>query len=175
MSDRNVPVDEFSLTDLARRMGEALSARGLMAAAAESCTGGLVGHLITEIPGSSAWFAGSAGTYSNAAKEAVLGVDHDTLLREGAVSAQVAQQMAQGALRVYAADVAVSITGIAGPGGGSPGKPTGLVHFHLSARDGTERAERIVWLADRRGNKLLSARQALEMLLIYAKGANDGD
>lgn len=169
MHDMTVPADEVSLTELARQAGEALAARTLMAAAAESCTGGLVGHLITEIPGSSAWFAGSAGTYSYAAKETLLGVDHDTLMHEGAVSAPVAQQMAQGALRIYGADVAVAITGIAGPGGGTPGKPTGLVHFHLSGRDGTEWAERIVWPADRRGNKLLSARQALEMLLAFAR------
>ena len=163
------PKSEADLIPLARAVGEALDRAGLLAATAESCTGGLVGHLITEIPGSSGWFAGCAGVYSYAAKERLLGVDHKTLLRLGAVSGEVAQQMAQGALPLYGADVAVAITGIAGPGGGTPEKPTGLVHFHLSATDGTERAERVVWPANRRGNKLLSAQFALQMLLGYAE------
>jgi PncC family amidohydrolase len=169
MSQIQVPANEEALIPLARQVGEALLERGWMAAMAESCTGGLVGHLLTEIPGSSNWFAGSAGVYSYTAKENVLSVDHDTLVREGAVSYAVAQQMAQGARRCYEVDVAVSITGIAGPGGGSPGKPTGLVHFHLSAADGTEESHRIVWPADRRGNKLLSAQFAMQMLLDYAR------
>jgi PncC family amidohydrolase len=168
MSQIEVPANEESLIPLARQVGEALVQRGLMAAMAESCTGGLVGHLLTEIPGSSNWFAGSAGVYSYTAKENVLGVDHDTLVSEGAVSYIIAQQMARGARNLYEVDVAVSITGIAGPGGGSPGKPTGLVHFHLSA-DGVEESHRIVWPADRRGNKLLSAQFAMQMLLNYAQ------
>jgi len=162
------PHSETDLIPLAHSVGEALAKAGLVAATAESCTGGLVGHLITEIPGSSGWFAGCAGVYSNAAKDRLLGVQSDTLLAVGAVSAQVARQMAQGALSLYSADVAVSVTGIAGPGGGTAEKPTGLVHLHLSATDGTERAERVVWPADRRGNKLLSAQLALQMLLEYA-------
>lgn len=163
------PQTETELVPLARQVGEALAATGLLSATAESCTGGLVGHLLTEIPGSSAWFAGCAGVYSYAAKERLLGVDHDILIEQGAVSAAVARQMAQGALPLYGADVAVAITGIAGPGGGTADKPVGLVHFHLSAVDGAERAERIVWPADRRGNKLLSAQFALQMLLDYAQ------
>jgi PncC family amidohydrolase len=161
--------NEADLIPLARAVGQALGRAGLLAATAESCTGGLVGHLITEIPGSSAWFLGCAGVYSNGAKERLLGVQNVTLLAKGAVSAEVALQMAQGALALYGADVAVAITGIAGPGGGSAEKPTGLVHLHLSAVDGTERAERVVWPADRRGNKLLSAQLALQMLLTYAE------
>lgn len=168
MTEIEVPANEEALIPLAQQVGEALMGRGWMAALAESCTGGLVGHLLTEIPGSSNWFAGSAGVYSYTAKENVLGVDHDTLIQEGAVSYAVAQQMAQGARHLYEVDVAVSITGIAGPGGGSPGKPTGLVHFHLSAADGTEESHRIVWPADRRGNKLLSAQFAMQILLDYA-------
>ncbi len=170
MTQPLVPVNEEALIPLARAVGQALHRRGLIAALAESCTGGLVGHLITEIAGSSAWFAGSAGVYSYAAKEAILGVDRETLNSEGAVSFAVAAQMAQGALRCYEADVAVSVTGIAGPGGGTPGKPTGLVHFHLSAKDGRQVARRKVWPADRRGNKLLSAEYALQMLLDFAEG-----
>ena len=151
----------------AGRVGEKLRRRGMMCATAESCTGGLIGHLITETPGCSDYFAGGAVVYSYAAKEAVLGVDHATLLAEGAVSAPVAQQMAQGALRLYAADVAVAVTGIAGPGGGLPGKPAGTVYLHVSAAGGYECGERHVWESDRSGNKLLSAVRALEMIEEY--------
>ncbi len=167
MDSTRIPTSEADLIPLAREVGEALASAGLLAATAESCTGGLVGHLITEIPGSSAWFVGCAGVYSYAAKERLLGVDHDTLVTRGAVSAEVAQQMAQGALSLYGADVAVAVTGIAGPGGGTAEKPTGLVHLHLSAANGSERAERVVWASDRRGNKLLSAQLALQMLLEF--------
>ncbi|MCL4827201.1 MAG: nicotinamide-nucleotide amidohydrolase family protein [Caldilinea sp.] len=155
---------------LARRIGEKLTQRRLMAATAESCTGGLIGHLITENAGSSLYFAGAAVVYSYAAKERLLGVDHDTLLHEGAVSAQVAQQMAQGALRLFGVDVAVSVTGIAGPGGALPGKPTGATYLHLSAVDGYERGAYFVWDGDRSQNKLQSAHAALQMLLDYVDG-----
>ncbi len=164
-----VPENESALTELAKETGLALKRAGLVAAVAESCTGGLVGHLMTEVPGSSDWFLGSAGVYSYAAKEKVLGVDGALLVREGAVNGAVAAQMARGALEAYDADVAVSITGIAGPGGTAE-KPMGLVYLHLSAREGAERAESAVWPADRRGNKLLSAECALEMLRSYAEG-----
>lgn len=153
--------------ELAERVGARLREHNLMCATAESCTGGLIGHLITEVPGSSAYFAGGAIVYSYGAKEAVVDVDHITLLREGAVSASVAQQMAQGALRLYAAGVAVAVTGIAGPGGGLPGKPTGTVYLHVSAADGYEHGERQVWESDRSGNKLLSAVRALQMIGEY--------
>lgn len=158
---------EREVVALARTVGEKLAQRSLMCATAESCTGGLIGHLITENAGSSVYFAGAAVTYSYAAKERVLGVDSATLLREGAVSAAVAQQMAEGALRLYAADVAVSVTGIAGPGGGLPNKPTGTVYLHCCARDGYTRGAHHIWEADRSGNKLLSARAALAMVLAY--------
>ena len=161
---------EREVVALARTVGEKLAQRSLMCATAESCTGGLIGHLITENAGSSVYFAGAAVTYSYAAKERVLGVDPATLLREGAVSAAVAQQMATGALRLYAADVAVSVTGIAGPGGGLPGKPTGTVYLHCCARDGYARGAHHVWDADRSGNKLLSAQAALGMVLAYLEG-----
>ena len=172
-TDSAVPTDEVALTGLAQETGLALRGAGLKAAVAESCTGGLVGHLMTEVPGSSDWFLGSAGVYSYAAKERLLGVDHALLLREGAVNAAVAGQMAAGALRLYGADVAVSITGVAGPGGTAE-KPMGLVYLHLAARDGASRAEKAIWPADRRGNKLLSAQRALEMLRAYATGRGRG-
>jgi PncC family amidohydrolase len=152
---------------LARTVGEQLAHRNLMCATAESCTGGLIGHLITENPGSSLYFAGAAVTYSYAAKERLLGVDPATLEREGAVSAAVAQQMAEGALRLFAADVAVSVTGIAGPGGGLPNKPTGTVYLHCCARDGYARGAHAIWESDRSGNKLLSAQAALAMVVEY--------
>ena len=160
-------VTQEELVKLARNVGEKLARRKLMCATAESCTGGLIGHIITENAGSSAYFAGAAVVYSYAAKERLLGVDHEQLVREGAVSAAVAQQMAQGAVTLFGADVAVSVTGIAGPGGGLPGKPTGTVYLHLSAADGYERGAHHVWEADRSGNKLLSAQVALRMLLDY--------
>ena len=156
-----------SVVTLAAAVGEKLEAASFMCATAESCTGGLIGHLFTENAGSSAYFAGGAIVYSYAAKEAVLGVAHTTLEAMGAVSSEVAQQMAQGARRLYEADVAVSVTGIAGPGGGLPGKPVGTVHIHLSAADGFARGECFVWPADRGGNKLLSAQAALQMMADY--------
>ena len=158
---------EASLVELARRLGQQLVAANLMCVTAESCTGGLVGHLITEAPGSSAYFAGGAIVYSYPAKERVVGVDHATLTQEGAVSYAVARQMAEGVLRLYEADVAVAITGVAGPGGGTPEKPVGTVHIHVAAADGYAHAERFVWQADRHGNKLLSAQAALNMMLQY--------
>ena len=164
---RQAEVTPASLVQLAQTVGEALIARRWMCATAESCTGGLIGHLITENRGSSAYLAGCAVTYSYEAKERVLGVHRETLLAHGAVSSEVAAEMAQGALRLYATDVAVSVTGIAGPAGGLPGKPVGTVCIHLSAADGYERAARFVWPADRGRNKLLSAWAALEMMREY--------
>lgn len=166
MDPAAVPTTEHVVLRM-RAMGDELRRQGLMCAGAESCTGGLIGHLITESPGSSDYFAGSAVVYSYAAKERVLGVLHATLMDVGAVSAEVAQQMAQGALKLYAADVAVSVTGVAGPGGDTPGKPTGTVYIHVSAADGYEQGVRFVWQADRSGNKLLSAWAAIEMIITY--------
>ena len=104
-------------------------AAGLMAATAESCTGGLIAGLLTEIPGSSTMLERGFVVYSNAAKQELLGVPAETLARYGAVSSETAVAMAEGALRASRAEVAVSVTGIAGPDGGTAGKPVGLVHF----------------------------------------------
>lgn len=163
------------IVTLAAQLGAELRARGLVCATAESCTGGLIGHLITETAGSSDYFAGGAVVYSYAAKEAVLGVSHETLMAVGAVSPEVAAQMAQGARRLYAANVAVSVTGVAGPGGGTADKPTGTVYIHLSAADGYELGRRFVWPCDRSGNKLLSARAALEMIGAYLETVGGSD
>ena len=118
------------LVELAERLQARCVARGLTLATAESCTGGLVAHLITEVPGSSAYLAGGVVAYSNPVKERELGVPAETLERHGAVSPETAAAMAAGARERLGADVAVSVTGVAGPGGGSPEKPVGLVYVH---------------------------------------------
>lgn len=155
------------VANLAAQVGVEMRSRALNCATAESCTGGLIGHLITETSGSSDYFAGGAIVYSYEAKERVLGVNHDTLMAVGAVSPEVAQQMAQGALRLYGVDLCVAVTGVAGPSGGTLDKPVGTVYIHLSAADGYERGERTMWRSDRSGNKLLSARAALQMMADY--------
>lgn len=159
--------EQDELVDLARRVGEHLAQSGLTFAAAESCTGGLIGHIITEVPGCSEYFMGAAVVYSYEAKEQVLGVEHNVIVADGAVSYTVAGQMAQQARALYEVDVAVAVTGIAGPEGGMPGKPVGTVHIHVSAAGGYEDGRRFVWDSDRNGNKLLSAQAALQMTLDY--------
>jgi PncC family amidohydrolase len=148
------------------QIGKLLTAKKLTLALAESCTGGLVGHRITEVPGSSAYFLGGIVAYAYEAKEQLLNVDHDTLYDCGAVSAEVALEMARGARRALGADIGLSVTGIAGPTGEMPGKPVGLVYIALSTRDG-ERHERHVWEGDRSGNKARSAEAALDLLRRY--------
>jgi nicotinamide-nucleotide amidase len=147
-------------------VGQLLLQHKLTLALAESCTGGLVGHRITDVPGSSAYLLGGIVAYSYAAKELLLGVRHDTLYDHGAVSAETAVEMARGARRVLGADIGISVTGIAGPGGGMPGKPVGLVYICLSARD-AERVEKYVWKQDRAGNKWASSEAALQLLRDY--------
>lgn len=125
-------------TDLAPKAEHLLAkmrSRGWKLATAESCTGGLIAATFTEVAGASDVFERGFVTYSNAAKIGDLGVEFETLYRHGAVSAEVAKAMAQGALRSSAADVAISVTGIAGPEGGSPQKPVGLVYIGLAARE----------------------------------------
>jgi nicotinamide-nucleotide amidase len=122
----------------AQHVFEFLSVHGLKLATAESCTGGMVAASITDIAGSSAVFERGFVTYSNAAKVEMLGVPIDLIIEYGAVSAEVAIAMAEGAMLNSAADIAVSITGIAGPSGGSAQKPVGLVHFALATRSETK-------------------------------------
>jgi PncC family amidohydrolase len=156
------------------RLGAALLRRGWTVATAESCTGGLVAHRLTDVPGSSAWVVGGVVTYSNAMKTALLGVPAALLETVGAVSAETARAMAEGALRMFAADLVVSVTGIAGPGGATPGKPVGLVCFCALARSGAAVEDRQVWPhtgADvRAANKNSSAEHALALLLRLADG-----
>ncbi len=125
--------------DLTKRTAElldTLKASGLRVATAESCTGGLIAGLLTEFPGSSDVFERGFVTYSNAAKCDMLGVDAGLIAQAGAVSREVALAMAEGALRTSPADLSVAVTGIAGPGGGTPDKPVGLVHVAVACRDG---------------------------------------
>lgn len=138
-----------TLSEIVSRLGERLQARGLRLCTAESCTGGGMAHALTAVPGSSAWFECGWVTYSNASKTRLLGVDADLIERWGAVSEPVAAAMARGALEHGAADLSVAVTGIAGPGGGTPGKPVGLVWFAWARRDGTWRTGHRVFPGDR--------------------------
>ena len=152
------------LVALAERLNESCLARALTVATAESCTGGLVAHVITEIAGSSAYFRGGFVTYADDVKRDELGVGQELLDAHGAVSAQVARAMAEGARARLGADVAVSITGIAGPGGGSAEKPVGLTYVSVADHAGVD-VRRHLWTGDRSANKRDSAVAALELLL----------
>lgn len=163
------PPDEEALFALAERLQAASMGRRLTVALAESCTGGLVAHAITQIPGSSDHFRGAIVAYSNDAKRTLLHVPADVLSRHGAVSAQTAREMAVGARRQLGADIAASITGVAGPGGGSEAKPVGLVYVAVADAAGAD-VRRFVWPFDRRGNKLASAEAALRLLLERVEG-----
>ncbi|MEO6295334.1 MAG: CinA family protein [Candidatus Limnocylindria bacterium] len=163
MSQDPPPTDE-ELDAAARRLGRALVKRGWHMASAESCTGGLVGHLITQVPGSSDHYLGGIVSYSNAAKKELLGVANDLLSRAGAVSIEVAEAMTTGALnRFEGASLAVSVTGVAGPDGGTADKPVGLTYVAAATRDRPAVVERHTWSYDRDGNKRASALAALEL------------
>ena len=133
VGDRLYSIDDEELADAAL---SALARRCLTLSLAESCTGGLIASRITDIPGASEVFLSSAVTYSNESKMAILGVRGETLSAYGAVSVQTAREMAEGARRVFGSDIAVSVTGIAGPGGGSDDKPVGLVYLALADING---------------------------------------
>lgn len=130
-------VSDEELHQLASELGDALHARGWMIATAESCTGGWAGQLLTAIPGSSAWYERGFVTYANAAKQEMLGVPAETLEIYGAVSEETASAMAAGALAHSHAQATLAISGIAGPGGGTPQKPVGLVCYGWALADGT--------------------------------------
>jgi PncC family amidohydrolase len=146
------------------QIGPLLRQRGATLVSAESCTGGLIGHLVTNVSGSSYYYLGGVMAYANQVKQNVLGVRPETLQTDGAVSAPTALQMAHGACRLLSADYGLAVTGIAGPTGAVPGKPVGLVYIALVGPD-VERCERHVWQGDRVANKMLSARRALQMLI----------
>jgi nicotinamide-nucleotide amidase len=164
-------MDEDALSKAAKRLLTVCRARDIKLAAAESCTGGLVAAALTEIPGSSDVFDRGFVTYSNAAKETMLGVSADTLDRFGAVSRETADAMAQGALARSDATITVAVTGIAGPGGGSATKPVGLVHFAAATRDGRSvHREKRYGKIGRRRVRLRSAAEALAILQLLADG-----
>ena len=144
-------------------LGQLLRARGLKLATAESCTGGLIADKITDVPGSSDYFLGGFVSYAYEAKVAALGVSWDTLHKFGAVSRETVLEMARGARQVLGADLAISVSGIAGPGGGLPEKPVGATWIGLVTPDG-ERAEVFYWKGNRRENKEQSAQAALKMV-----------
>lgn len=155
--------------DLEARIGALLKARRLKLAVAESCTGGLAADRITDIPGSSEYFVGGVVAYAYEAKVAILGVSWDTLKAHGAVSPETVLEMARGARRIFAADIAISISGIAGPGGGLPGKPVGTTCIALATPDG-EWSHARHFEGNRRENKTSSAEAALQILLEYLEG-----
>jgi PncC family amidohydrolase len=152
------------ILELAQQAGEYLRDNRKTIAAAESCTGGLLMSYLTDVAGSSAYVMGGIVSYSNAAKQHLLGVQEATLLQFGAVSEQTAQEMALGIRQVLQTDIGISITGIAGPGGGTPEKPVGLVYIGLATADKVQVA-RYQWSSDRTGNKLASVAAALKLIM----------
>ena len=154
---------------LARKLGERLKAAGAKLVTAESCTGGWAAQVVTSVAGSSAWFECGFVTYSNQAKRELLGVRDDTLQEYGAVSEETAREMAQGALRRGRGTVALAVTGVAGPGGGSPTKPVGMVCFAwASAR--SVRSETQQFSGDRESVRRQSVIRALEGVLQHLDG-----
>ncbi|HEY8518681.1 MAG TPA: CinA family protein [Gammaproteobacteria bacterium] len=162
-----VPSDA-ELEDLARRVGRACVARGLRAGAAESCTGGWIAKAVTDIAGSSGWFEGGFVTYSNAAKTRELDVPAALIETHGAVSEPVAIAMAEGARRRLGVDLAVAVSGIAGPGGGTAEKPVGTVWFAWADAEGTV-SERRHFPGDREAVRRATVKHALEGLLARLK------
>jgi PncC family amidohydrolase len=159
---------------LEAKIGPLLRKAGWKLATAESCTGGLIGHRLTEVPGASDYFLGGFIAYAYEAKVASLGVSWNTLKAHGAVSRATVLEMARGARQALAADLAVSVSGIAGPGGGEPAKPVGTTWVGLSAPDG-EWARRFSFSGDRSKNKAASAEAALQLLLDYLLGERQLD
>lgn len=147
-------------------VGELLRRRGLRLSVAESCTGGLIGHRITNVAGSSTYYMGSVTAYAYEAKVRLLGVRWATLEKYGAVSKETVLEMAKGVRRALAADIGLSVSGIAGPGGGTPEKPVGLLWIGLSVAS-VDEAWRFVFPGDRMEVKSQSAEAALQLLVDY--------
>ncbi|CFR21955.1 competence damage-inducible protein A [Yersinia frederiksenii] len=158
-------MSKTQLRQLSIAVGDKLKARGAWVTCAESCTGGWVAKALTDIAGSSAYFDRGFVTYSNAAKHDLLGVDETTLANYGAVSEPVVREMAQGALSAANADFSVSISGIAGPEGGSVDKPVGTVWFAFATREGQIEAHKQVFSGDRDAVRLQATVFALQTLL----------
>jgi nicotinamide-nucleotide amidase len=151
------------------RVVRLLTQRGLTVAVAESCTGGLIGHLLTNVPGSSRCFIGAVAAYHGRAKVALLGIPEETLRAHGGVSEETARAMAESIRERLGSDIGLGVTGIAGPGGGSGSKPVGLVHLALVDAEGRRVARREVWSGDRESNKAASAGAALEMVASHVR------
>ncbi|HEX5396720.1 MAG TPA: CinA family protein [Candidatus Limnocylindria bacterium] len=166
-----VPPSDEALAAAAERLGRALRERHWRLATAESCTGGLVGHAITGISGSSDYYVGGVICYWDRAKEVELSVPHELLAEHGAVSAQVAAAMADGARKRFGVEIGVAVTGVAGPQGGSPDKPVGLVYVAAARRGHPPVVERQVWPFDRDGNKRASTLRVLEVALAEVEAA----
>ena len=154
-----------ALYELAERVGRALHARNLMIATAESCTGGWIAEAITMIPGCSAWFERAFVTYTYISKREMVGVREETLERHGAVSEEVVREMADGAIRFSHAQVSVAVSGVAGPGGGSPEKPVGTVCFAWALKNGKKRAQTLHLAGDREAVRKQSVEHALKVVL----------
>jgi len=154
----------MELASLSARLQALALERGLVVGTAESCTGGLIGHALTTIPGSSHYYRGGVVSYSDAIKVEMLDVPATAIERHGAVSAQVAVAMAEGARRRLSCDYAVSVTGVAGPDGGSDAKPVGLTYV-AAAGPVDHIVQRHVWDGDRAANKERSAAAAVELLI----------
>ncbi|MBN1582399.1 MAG: CinA family protein [Anaerolineae bacterium] len=154
------------MTGLQQEAGYLLVKHNCTVVTAESCTGGLIGSLITDVPGSSNYYLGGVISYANSVKQELLGVEAETLATVGAVSRETALQMARGVRRLLRADYALATTGIAGPTGGTADKPVGLVYIALVG-PGVEQCERHIWDQDRIENKILSAQRAIQMLVAY--------
>lgn len=159
------------LREAATALGDCLRARAAMVATAESCTGGLIAATLTDIAGSSSFFWGGWVTYANAAKRQLLGVPPRLIEQFGAVSAEVAEAMARGALAEGKADYAVAVTGVAGPDGGTPDKPVGLVWFGFAGADGLLHSESVRFPGDRAEVRTATARHAIERLLALISAA----
>lgn len=159
----------MDIDTLAREVGLALTQRRLTLATAESCTGGWVAQAITSVPGSSHWFDRGFVTYTNPSKQELLGVGAETLSRHGAVSEATARAMAEGALAQSPAQVAVAITGIAGPDGGTPDKPVGTVWFAWAGHNKTTFSMRCVFAGDRQSVRQQAVVTALEGLLRFVQ------
>lgn len=154
----------YGLLELAQHCGAVLQTHGWTIATAESCTGGLLGHMLTEIPGSSAYYQGSIIAYSNRVKRDLLGVPEAILLNDGAVSEATARAMAESVRERLRCDVGIATTGIAGPGGGSETKPVGLVYIAV-ATPTTTQCQHYIFSGDRSANKKESAVAAFHLLL----------
>jgi nicotinamide-nucleotide amidase len=163
------------IDDLSRQLGEACLVKHLKIATAESCTGGGVGEAITRTAGSSAWFDRGFVTYSNEAKVDLLGVKQETLGSHGAVSEAVAREMAMGALHQSDADIAVAVTGVAGPGGGTVSKPVGLVWFAWASLDGKVETKFEILAGDRAAIRQQAVIEALRGLLKLVKSGTVPD